>query len=388
MPSDVDTASHIPSIDEIRSRTFEAFGKRPCLWQARTCEAILRGDRDVISIAGTGMGKTLTFWMPLLFRPQGILLVITPLNILGKQNVETLEKAGIHGIFVSRGTASEQIFRAISSFRYRVIVVNPEELMRDKGGFEKLMKDRLFVNSLISMVIDEAHCISQWGSFRPEYRHIGQLRYLQRKQCPYLITSATLSPAIIQDIKKVLNLDEDKLLLSRCSINRTNFAIVVRPILHSLSSFVDLKFLLNDWKPGDPQPPKFLIFFDNIQTSVQAGKALCRLLPLGYQHRIKWFNSEMSDTFKETEVERLVKGETWGLMTTDSFGMGMDIPDIQIVGQWRATLPTVSTIWQRFGRCVRDPTLQGTVYLFVEKEHFDAERRKAKAAKESRKRKR
>lgn len=109
--SDVDTASSIPSIAEIRSRTFEAFGKRLCLWQARICEAILQGGQDVISIAGTGMGKTLTFWMPLLFRPQGILLVITPISILGKQNVEILEKAGIHGIFVSRGTALEQFFR-------------------------------------------------------------------------------------------------------------------------------------------------------------------------------------------------------------------------------------------------------------------------------------
>lgn len=53
--------------------------------------------------------------------------------------------------------------------------------MRPKGGFEKLMKDNLFVNSLVGIVIDEAHCILQWGSFRPEYRHIGQLCYLPRK---------------------------------------------------------------------------------------------------------------------------------------------------------------------------------------------------------------
>lgn len=56
------------------------------------------------------MGKTLTFWMPLLFRPLGILLVITPLNILGKQNVEILEKAGIDGIFILAGTATDENF--------------------------------------------------------------------------------------------------------------------------------------------------------------------------------------------------------------------------------------------------------------------------------------
>ncbi|KAM6504358.1 P-loop containing nucleoside triphosphate hydrolase protein [Amanita muscaria] len=356
----VDPPDMVPSIDNIRSRTLETFGKRPCLWQACICEAILNGDQDVISIAGTGMGKTLTFWMPLLFRPLGVLLVITPLNILGKQNIETLEKAGIGGIFISAKTATNENFRAIATLRYRVIVVNPEELLRPKGGFEKLMKDKLFINLLIGIVIDEAHCISQWGSFRPEYRHIGQLRYLQRKRCLYLITSATMSPAIILDVKKVLNLDEDKLLISRCSVNRSNFAIVVLPIIHPLGSFTDLKFLLNGWKPGAQLPPKFIVFFDNIQTSVHAAKFLRSLLPKDHQYRIKWFNSEMSESFKDAEAERLGKGVTWGLMTTDSFGMGMDLQDIQV----------------------------GTVYLFVEKEHLDVERRRIEEAKESRKRKR
>lgn len=63
---------YVPSFNEIRSKTFEYFNKTPCVWQVRICEAVLHGDRDVISIAGTGMGKTMTFWMPLLFRPQGI----------------------------------------------------------------------------------------------------------------------------------------------------------------------------------------------------------------------------------------------------------------------------------------------------------------------------
>lgn len=100
-------ALELPSLDEIRSQTLEKFGKRPCLWQMHICEAVLRGDRDVISIAGTGMGKTLTFWMPLLFRPHGIQLIVTPLNILGQQNIQTLEQANIEAIFISAKTATE-----------------------------------------------------------------------------------------------------------------------------------------------------------------------------------------------------------------------------------------------------------------------------------------
>ena len=183
------------------------------------------------------------------------------------------------------------------------------------------MKDKLFVDSLIGIVIDEAHCISQWGSFHPEYQHIGQLCYHFHKHCPYLIMSATMSPAVIVDIKKVLNLDEDKLFLSHYSVNRSNFTIVVHPIANSLGSFFDLKFLLHNWKPGDVLPPKFLVFFDNIQTAMNTAKFLHSLLPKEHRHQIKWFFSDMSDGFKETEAARLTKGETWGLMTTDLFRM-------------------------------------------------------------------
>ncbi|KAM6490855.1 P-loop containing nucleoside triphosphate hydrolase protein [Amanita muscaria] len=367
---DMAAEQHVPSFSDIRSKTFENLGKTPCAWQIHVCEAVLHGDRDIISIAGTGMGKTLTFWMPLLFRPQGIQLVVTPLNILGEQNTLILDRLGIEGIFISAATATDLNFRAIASLRYCVIIVNPEELMRPNGGFEKLFRDKMFNQHLISIIVDEAHCISQWGSFRSEYRDIGRIRHLQRKPSPILVTSATMSSAVIDDVKKVLLLRAENLFISQCSTDRTNISIIVRPILNSIRSFRDLAFLLCDWKPGDPPPPKFIIFFDNINTSIQAGLFLCSLLPHVYHQRVKWFNSEMSDRFKRNEAARFASGETWGLMATDSFRMGMDLPDISLVVQWCA--PTsISMLWQRFGRCVRDPSLQGTAILFVEKEYID-----------------
>jgi len=74
-------------------------------------EAILRHDRDIVSIAATGAGKTLTFWMPLLFRNDGIQIIITPLNILGKQNVEDLAALGISGIALSAENATPANFK-------------------------------------------------------------------------------------------------------------------------------------------------------------------------------------------------------------------------------------------------------------------------------------
>jgi hypothetical protein len=67
------------SFAEIRAKAIKHLGSRPCLWQIRVVEAILKRDGDVVCIAATGSGKTLTFWLPLLFRSSGIQLIISPL---------------------------------------------------------------------------------------------------------------------------------------------------------------------------------------------------------------------------------------------------------------------------------------------------------------------
>ncbi|KIL55218.1 hypothetical protein M378DRAFT_46953, partial [Amanita muscaria Koide BX008] len=365
----------IPSVDEIRAQALSVFQKRPCLWQINICRAVLAGDQDIIAIAGTGAGKTLSFWLPLLCRPTGIQIVVTPLNILGQQNIDTLSKAGVNGIFISAKTSTRRNFEDIANFKYRVIVVNPEELMRPGGGFESLFKKKCFADQVISIIIDEAHCISQWGSFRPEYRHIGSLRHLQRKPCTMMVTSATLTSQAISDIKTVLNLREDGLFFSQSSIDRPNINLVVRPMLNPRKSFIDLGFLLRNWTPDNPPPPKFLVFFDSIPESIEAGLYLRTLLLPEYRDRVKWFNSEMSDRFKVQETLKLANNEIWGLMATDSFGMGMDLPDVMTIVQWGATC-SISTLWQRFGRCVRDPKLEGTAILFTERDNIDSERQK------------
>jgi len=84
------TTSQTLLLSQIRDRVEGCFGYCPCLWQIRVVQALLKNDKDVVSISATGSAKSLTFWMPLLFIPEAVQIVITPLNILGKQNVETL----------------------------------------------------------------------------------------------------------------------------------------------------------------------------------------------------------------------------------------------------------------------------------------------------------
>ncbi|KAJ6472221.1 P-loop containing nucleoside triphosphate hydrolase protein [Mycena vitilis] len=307
------------SFDEIRAKAIERLG---CLWQIKVVEAILKRDGDVVCIAATGSGKTLTFWLPLLFRTGGIQLVISPLNILGQQNVAQLAGMNIQGITITGETATPRNFQDIEDGKYSVVVTNVETLMQQDGGFERLWKKPDFTSRLISLVWDEGHCASTWAGFRPEYKHVSRLRFLIPRDIPFLIVSATLPPAVLSDVMHNLQVSPKKCTIIRRSNDRPNIHLVVREMKYSMSSYKDLAFLIpEDWKPGDPLPSKFLIFLDSIADSIEAVKFLRARLPPEYRHKIKWFNSEMSSEFKDLESDALKSGQIWGLSCTDSFGM-------------------------------------------------------------------
>ncbi|KAI6142460.1 P-loop containing nucleoside triphosphate hydrolase protein, partial [Pisolithus tinctorius] len=357
----------VPSCSEIRQRTQEVFGQRPCLWQVQTTQAVLHGNQDVVSISATGSGKTLTFWMPLLFRSQGVQIVIAPLNILGTQNVHSLQKFRIPAIALTGETATHENFKAIEEGQYRVIMTNPETLMKEGGGFESLWKNNSFASRIVSIVWDEAHCISRWGDFRPEYKLAGRLRYFIPSSIPYFVTSATLPTTVLDDIKDILQLRKQTAYIHR-SNDRPNIHLSVREIQHPLHSFLDLGFLIPNNPPHGWKPPKFLIFFDNISESL----------------RVTWFNAEMTPEFREEHTIQLAEGDVlFGLCCTDSFGMGIDLPDIKLVIQWQMTRDLCS-LWQRLGRGARNPNLQATAVIFVESKFFDRNRLKKAENKEKR----
>lgn len=104
--------SQLPSICDVRVKIHARFGFRPCLWQVAAIRAILKGTDDVLLIAGTGMGKSLTFFAPLCFREPGALqIIVSPLNLLGKQQVESLRRAGFESIFICGDTATQENFQ-------------------------------------------------------------------------------------------------------------------------------------------------------------------------------------------------------------------------------------------------------------------------------------
>lgn len=104
----------MPVLDaDVQKQVEEAFGIRPCLWQIKVVRAIMEGD-DVITIAPTGLGKSLTYWMPLLFIKHGITVLVTPLKLLGGQFVEMLQDNMISAVSITAANATNELFEVRS----------------------------------------------------------------------------------------------------------------------------------------------------------------------------------------------------------------------------------------------------------------------------------
>ncbi|KDQ60142.1 hypothetical protein JAAARDRAFT_125858, partial [Jaapia argillacea MUCL 33604] len=374
------------SYRKIRKLVWSKFHKRACLFQMRVAKALFEERKDVVSVAATGMGKTLSFWIPLLMaleeNQDKIIIVITPLNILGKQNVDLLKRVGISGVAIDASNSSDATFKEVEAGQHRVIVVNPEILMEVGGHFEKLWKKSHFTSKLLYIVFDEGHCISEWSEFRNQYKHVGSLRYLIPDMVPFYVTSATLPTATLADVSDILQLRSPRLIFR--SNNRPTIAIAVHRIQHTMSSFEDLDFLIpRDIAETGNAPPKFLVFFDDRKEAENAAKHLQNLLPDHLRDKVKHFHSVMSDTYRDKQFKALGYGDLFGLCVTDSFGMGLDLPDIAIVVQWRAP-KSIIAVWQRFGRAARGDDREGFAILLAEPSHFDEDREKARLAADKR----
>ncbi|KAG1751837.1 hypothetical protein EDB19DRAFT_1621188, partial [Suillus lakei] len=97
----------VPSFANMKQTVQEKFGLSPCTWQLKAAQYQLNS-KDVITISPTGSGKTLTFWIPLLFNAGGIIIIVTPLNILGEKNQKEAEALGFPAINLCKETASDQ----------------------------------------------------------------------------------------------------------------------------------------------------------------------------------------------------------------------------------------------------------------------------------------
>ncbi|XP_006463784.1 hypothetical protein AGABI2DRAFT_152855 [Agaricus bisporus var. bisporus H97] len=367
------TTTHIVNLVQRRLQ------KRPCWYQIEAAKAFYAG-RDVIGCAPTGAGKTLSFWMPLLMAQEDglkkILFVVSPLNVLAKQNVDTLVEAGISAIAIAAENATSATFKDVERGKYEVVVTNPEILVTS-DELKDLWKRPSFTRRLLGFVFDEGHCISQWGRFRKHYLAVGIIRYLIPEPVPFYVASATLPPPTITEIRRLLHINSDNLTPILCSNDRPDVTLVVRELTCSSSSYQDLGFLIPyNWQDGMEKPKKFLVFFDDIKETEEATEFFYQRLLQENHLKVAWFHSTMSQEYREEMAAHFRRRDLWGLFCMDAFGLGMDIGDMDVVVQYKVTCD-LCTLWQRFGRAARSPGRQGFGILLVEKKDTSQGRKSA-----------
>ncbi|MBP3795817.1 MAG: ATP-dependent DNA helicase RecQ, partial [Bacteroidales bacterium] len=177
--------------------------------------------RDVLAILPTGGGKSVCFQVPALMK-DGLALVVTPLIALMKDQVQQLNDRGIKALCVYTGMNRHEVDLTLNNAAhgdFKFLYLSPERLGT------RLFRSYLEVMDISYIVVDEAHCISQWGyDFRPDYLRIGELRKLVN--APVIALTATATPAVADDIQDRLGFKQRNLLKS--GFERPNLSYIVR----------------------------------------------------------------------------------------------------------------------------------------------------------------
>ncbi|KAJ7851208.1 P-loop containing nucleoside triphosphate hydrolase protein [Mycena leptocephala] len=344
--------------------------------QEETGRNILRGISTFLDVP-TGGGKTIAFWYALFYhwQPgntaedcQKIILLVGPLVGLLEAQAKTLNEKGIPAAAItSKSKNIEELLTDLGNNKFRVGLVGPEMALSTQFH-AKVLNNILFTDNIITLVIDEAHCICEWGGddFRPEYRKIVQLAARLPTGTPILAATATAPHDVIKDIMNYLALPDDTARV-QVSNEKLNVSLSVRILQQEPESFADLIILF----PEDFEKPEdfaqSLVYVNGRQDAEKTQDFLRDNTPEGIDVKIFEFNHKDIEDARKTIIQNgLNDGTMRGVSATDALGLGMDFRAIIRVLLWMRPRTFLSLI-QKIGRCVRDHSKRGEAVLYITK---------------------
>ncbi|KAJ3541715.1 hypothetical protein NM688_g6047 [Phlebia brevispora] len=334
----------------------------PRPFQIAGVKAQLEGN-DLIIQAATGAGKTAVVAGPHLSpRAKGkISIMVVPLLALQSEMVQTFE----------------------TEFKLKAVAINSTHgiftpgLVQSREFVKRVLRKRRFSHNVLSMVIDEAHCVSHWGAnFRKKYNSLGAVRAFLPPRTPVVAVTATLTARVRRDLCSKLHfprtLGQDS--FYNCGNDRKNVSIVVRAIEHAQNTYTDLDFLIPRALTSAAKIPKSYVYVDDIKTGGEIIDYLTNLIrkhspAVADEIPVRPYNAMLSDEYREAAMREFKEGKIRILVCTDAAGMGCNVPDIDIVVQWR--LPkSLSQFVQRAGRAARRRGHKGLAVLLVERSAY------------------
>lgn len=314
-------------------------GFRPM--QEEIITAALEG-KDVLAIMPTGGGKSVCFQVPGLMR-EGITLVVTPLIALMKDQVQNLNDRGVRALAIHAGMSRHEVDLALNNAAYgdyKFLYLSPERLGT------QLFRSYIDVLDVSFIVVDEAHCISQWGyDFRPDYLRIGELR--ERIDAPVIAVTATATPSVAQDIMERLGFKEKLLLKS--GFERPNLSYIVRQVEDKYSQILNV---------CNGVPGTGIVYARNRRKCEELSEFL-----RAQGVSASFYHAGLGGQARAERQAAWKSGAVRVMVCTNAFGMGIDKPDVRFVVHY--DLPeSPEAYFQEAGRAGRDGKRSFAVQLW------------------------
>jgi len=307
--------------------------------QYEAVEAIVADRRRGLVVQRTGWGKSAVYFVATaLLRRQGHgpTLIISPLLALMADQVAAAERAGIRAESINSANAAawDDISQRLAADEIDVLLISPERL--NNPMFRQTQLPDL-LETLGLLVIDEAHCISDWGhDFRPGYRRIGGI--IKDLKTPILATTATANQRVVDDVLEQLG---DDVFLTRGPLARSSLRLSVLPMADAPTRIGWLIEHLNDFESSGIIYTLTVAAAQDIANALQAAG-----------HNVAAYTGATAPE-ERTELEHALKAnKVKALIATSALGMGFDKPDLGFVVHFGAPSSPVS-YYQHIGRAGR-----------------------------------
>ncbi len=319
--------------------------------QKEIIESVLEG-QDTLALLPTGSGKSLCYQLPGYILP-GAVLIVSPLISLMQDQVEQMKVRGEKRAVALNSFLSpeEKSFVLKNLHFFKFIYISPEMLQSE------LIIRKLQEIEISLFVIDEAHCISQWGyDFRPDYLELGKIRKLAGNP-PILALTATAGEEVRRDIKKYLYMEEAKEYIY--STDRHNIAVSV---IHA-ANYAEKREQLFDLV-GRLEGPGILYFSSKKLADETAAEINRRFLgPAASYH------ADLDPEMRILLQQQFLYDELKIMCATSAFGMGINKENIRYIIHFHPPL-TVEAYVQEIGRAGRDGKKSLAILLFSEDDLF------------------
>ncbi|KAF5287641.1 hypothetical protein FQA39_LY15844 [Lamprigera yunnana] len=341
-------------LEELLKKQFK-FSTFKSKLQEEAIQEIARRENDVLVSMPTGSGKSLCYQLPAVLHMDKVTLVFSPLLALIKDQIDHLTALKIKAASLNSKTpAAERNFiltdLKTSSPCIRLLYITPEQATTNT--FKELFNNLIKHNKVAYIVIDEAHCVSEWGhDFRPDYLKLGVLR--ENNTVPYLALTATAGAEVIKDIVGSLRLSNSYKTFKTSSFRRNLFYDVFYQNLLD-SPYEHLKYFIKsclhtpDEEVSKENRPCGIIY---CRTREQTEVISVKLNELGIKSLC--YHAGLKNKERQEYQESWQNGDYPVICATVSFGMGVDKASVRFVVHWGVPKDPAS-FYQESGRAGRD----------------------------------